>query len=105
MALALRMLAASTVVAITVVAAHAQQAQRISEQEAETIAREAYIYLYPLITMDVTRRQLTNIEAGKMTGRGPMNTFVHFREFPDANLRVVVRPNFDTLYSSGWLDR
>jgi hypothetical protein len=104
MTLALRTLAASTVVAITVVAGHAQQAQRISEQEAETIAREAYIYLYPLITMDVSRRQLTNIEAGKMTGRGPMNTFAHIREFPDANFREVVRPNFDTLYSSGWLD-
>ena len=54
--------------------------------------------------MDVSRRQLTNIEAGKMAGRGPMNTFTHFREFPDASFREVVRPNFDTLYSSGWLD-
>src|SRR5262245_9420742 len=81
-----------------------QQSQRISPQEAESIATEAYIYLYPLITMDVTRRQLTNIEPGKMTGRGPMNTFTHVREFPDANFRDVVRPNFDTLYSSGWLD-
>ena len=98
--LALRTLAASTVVAITIVAAHAQQPQRISPQEAETIATEAYVYLYPLITMDVSRRQLTNIEAGKMTGRGPMNTFTHIREFPDANFREVVRPNFDTLYSS-----
>jgi hypothetical protein len=98
------MLAALTVAATTIGAAHAQQAQRTSAQEAEAIATEAYIYLYPLITMDVTRRQLTNIEAGKMTGRGPMNTFVNIREFPDATLRIVVRPNFDTLYSSGWLD-
>ena len=104
MTLALRTLAALTVIAITVFAAHAQQPQRVSQQEAETIAAEAFIYLYPLVTMDVSRRQLTNIEAGKMTGRGPMNSFSHIREFPDANFREVVRPNFDTLYSSGWLD-
>jgi len=79
-------------------------AEEISAEEATTIAREAYIYLYPLITMDVTRRQLTNIEPGKMMGRGPMNTYSHMREYPPAEYREVVRPNFDTLYSSAWLD-
>ncbi|HSE65670.1 MAG TPA: DUF1254 domain-containing protein, partial [Gemmatimonadales bacterium] len=72
--------------------------------ELGTIAQEAYIYLYPLVTMDLTRRQLTNIESGRMPGRGPMNTFAHIRTFPDADFRVVVRPNFDTLYSTAWLD-
>ncbi len=79
-------------------------AEPISAPEAAEIAEEAFIYLYPLITMDVTRRQLTNIEAGKMPGRGPANTFVHMRAFPTADFREVVRPNFDTLYSSAWLD-
>jgi hypothetical protein len=102
--LALRSLAALALAAAATVAAYAQQPQRISEQEAEVIAQEAFIYLYPLVTMDASRRQLTNIEAGKMTGRGPANTFVNIRAFPDANFREVVRPNFDTLYSSGWLD-
>ena len=68
------------------------------------IAQEAYIYLYPLVTMDLSRRQLTNIESGRMPGRGPMNTFAHIRAFPTAEFREVVRPNFDTLYSSAWLD-
>jgi hypothetical protein len=72
--------------------------------EAYQIAMEAYVYCYPLVMMDVTRRQLTNIEAGKMVGRGPMNTFTHIGAFPKAEFREVVRPNFDTLYSSGWLD-
>lgn len=76
----------------------------LTPEETRAIAEEAYIYFYPLVSMDVTRRQLTNIEADKMTGRGPMNTFSHVRAFPDANFREVVRPNFDTLYSSGWLD-
>ena len=79
-------------------------ARTLDEQTARLIGVEAYIYLYPLVTMDVTRRQLTNIQAGEMPGRGPMNTVSHIREFPAADFRVVVRPNFDTLYSSAWLD-
>src|SRR5512142_961507 len=73
-------------------------------EEAYQIGMEAYVYLYPLITMDLTRRQMTNIESGKMIGRGPMNTFSHMPAYPPVDLKVVVRPNFDTLYSSGWLD-
>jgi hypothetical protein len=65
---------------------------------------EAYVYFYPLLTMDVTRRQLTNIEASKMVGRGPANTFSHMRAYPTAEFKEVVRPNFDTLYSVAWLD-
>ena len=45
----------------------------ITEQEARAIATDAYIYFYPLVTMDVTRKQLTNMEPGKGIG-GPMNT-------------------------------
>jgi hypothetical protein len=47
---------------------------------------------------------MTNSEAGKVIARGPMNTFTHVRAFPPADFRDVVRPNFDTLYSAGWLD-
>jgi hypothetical protein len=75
----------------------------MTEQDAHTIAVSAYLYFYPLVTMDVTRKQLTNVArpAGLAT---PMNTFVSLPEFPTADMRVVVRPNFDTLYSSAWLD-
>ena len=54
--------------------------------------------------MDVTRRVMTNVPPGKIPGMGAMGVFHHMRAFPDANFKAVVRPNFDTLYSSAWLD-
>ncbi|WP_030988745.1 DUF1254 domain-containing protein [Streptomyces sp. NRRL WC-3744] len=69
-----------------------------------TLSREAYIYLYPLVTMDVTREQCVSVPAGVKPGLGPPNQFHHIREFPPADFRLVVRPNFDTLYSAAWLD-
>jgi hypothetical protein len=47
----------------------------ITEQEAHAIGVNAYLYFYPLLTMDLTRRQSTNIEPGKEIGKGSMNTF------------------------------
>ena len=76
----------------------------VSEQEAFEIGVEAYQYFYPLISMDITRRVTTNVEAGVKPGLGPMNAFHHFRAYPTAEFREVVRPNFDTLYSVAWLD-
>ncbi|MGB6909200.1 MAG: DUF1254 domain-containing protein [Methyloceanibacter sp.] len=80
------------------------EAAAITEDEAHAIGVEAYLYFYSLITMDVTRKQLTNMEPGPGSLGGPMNRFSNIPEFPAADMRVVVRPNFDTLYSSGWLD-
>jgi hypothetical protein len=54
--------------------------------------------------MDVTRKQFTNLEPGKMPGRGPMNMFNNVPTYPPADDRGVVRPNFDTLYSIAYLD-
>jgi hypothetical protein len=65
---------------------------------------EAYLYLYPLVTMEISRRQMTNIAAAQTPGRAPMGQFAHVPAFPAADFRIVVRPNFDTLYSSVWLD-
>jgi hypothetical protein len=84
-------------------AANAQSAP-ISEQEAHALGVDAYLYFYPLVTMDLTRRQMTNAPAGKEMGVGPPNTFHHVAEYPSATDKVVVRPNFDTLYSVAWLD-
>jgi hypothetical protein len=80
------------------------QAQALTPEEAQSIATDAYIYFYPLISMDITRKQSTNIEPGKEFAKGPMNTFVNVPAFPPGDLKIVVRVNFDTLYSVAWLD-
>ena len=82
----------------------AQAQQSATEQEAYAIGVDAYLYFYSLITMDITRKQSVNVEPGKEFGKGPMNMFVSVPEYPPANLKVVVRINFDTLYSIAWLD-
>lgn len=75
------------------------------DQEAYEIGLEAYIYFYPLVTMDITLKQMTNFEKPGESGvGGPMNTFAHSRIFPPTEFKTVVRPNFDTLYSSAWLN-
>jgi hypothetical protein len=69
-----------------------------------TLSYEAAVYFYPLVTMDITRLQSVNTPAGTKPAFGPPNEFHHMRAFPTAEFRAVVRPNFDTLYSSAWLD-
>ncbi|GAA4143548.1 DUF1254 domain-containing protein [Leifsonia shinshuensis] len=76
----------------------------LSPDEVAARAAEAYTYFYPLVTMDVTRSVFTRPGDSASIGRGPTNTLAHARAFPDAGFRAVVAPNFDTLYSSAWLD-
>ena len=42
----------------------------VTEQEAHAIGVDAYLYFYSLVTMDVTRKQFTNIEPGKEFAKG-----------------------------------
>jgi hypothetical protein len=78
-------------------------AESVSPEEAHAIGVDAYLYFYPLITMDLTRKQLTNVEHTEGF-QAPMNSFANIPAYPTADMKAVVRPNFDTLYSSGWLD-
>ncbi|HKQ76770.1 MAG TPA: DUF1254 domain-containing protein [Blastocatellia bacterium] len=77
--------------------------QIVSAGEASQIAVEAYVFGYPLVLMDVTRRVMTAVpKAG--ASKSPINQFLHIREFPDYTMTDVVSPNADTLYSTAWLD-
>ncbi|MBO3707201.1 MAG: DUF1254 domain-containing protein [Candidatus Accumulibacter sp.] len=73
------------------------------EAEARVIAIESYVYAYPLVTMEMTRRIMTNVEAPQGS-RAPMGHFVRMRSYPDASYRDVTAPNADTLYTTTWID-
>jgi hypothetical protein len=75
----------------------------LSEADAMAIATEAYIYGYPLITMEMTRRVMTNVVKPEGT-HGPMGQFVKMREYPTAAFKDITAPNADTLYTVAWVD-
>ena len=97
-------LGATLALLLAPVFASTAMAGAITEEEAHAIGVDAYLYFYSPVTMDLTRKQLTNQEPTPGGIGGPMNRFANVGAFPTADMRVVVRPNFDTLYSSGWLD-
>ncbi len=73
------------------------------EAEARVIAVESYVYAYPLVTMEMTRRIMTNV-ASPEANRSPMGQFLRKRSYPDAAYRDVTAPNADTLYTTTWID-
>ena len=67
------------------------------------VAQDAYIYGYPLVTMEYTRRIITNV-ASPEGNRAPMGQFIKSRQYPDASFRDVTAPNADTLYTAAFID-
>ncbi len=76
---------------------------RLTPQQAQQLARDAYVFGYPLVTMEMTRRQLTNVDKPSEKA-APMGQFANMRKYPTADFREVTAPNADTLYSSAFLD-
>jgi hypothetical protein len=68
------------------------------------VAANAYLYAYPLILMELTRRIATNVADTRQFSKAPMNQFANVPAFPDATYTDIVRPNQDTLYSLMWFD-
>jgi hypothetical protein len=67
------------------------------------LAIEAYTFGYPLVTMEMTRRVITNVP--EVTGlKGPMGQIIPAREYPNASFRDVTAPNADTLYTMAFFD-
>ncbi|WP_332682175.1 DUF1254 domain-containing protein [Bosea sp. (in: a-proteobacteria)] len=90
----------SAICAGTLVWTQAALAQpSLPADEAREIARDAFIYAYPLVLSGVTFDVGKNVKEPIGTS-APLNQFGHMRQFPDAYFTIVVRPNADTLYSS-----
>ena len=70
-----------------------------AKDDTHEIARQAFIYAYPLILSEITQLIGKNVvEPSAMSA--PTNQLGHIRAFPDPSFTLVVRPNADTLYSS-----
>ncbi|MCD9085714.1 DUF1254 domain-containing protein [Stenotrophomonas sp. SY1] len=80
-------------------------AASLSEQEAYAIAKDAYVYAYPAMLTYATVRKLSNFAEPKVGDAfGPPNQFHHALAYPNAEDRIVIRTNVDTLYSAAVLD-
>ncbi len=72
-------------------------------EETVSDAVDAYIYGFPLVLMDMTRKQVTNVASPEAT-RAPMGQFIRMRTYPTSAYRDVPGANTDTLYTMVWLD-
>ena len=70
---------------------------------AQSLLEQAYLYAFPLVLMDATRKVSTNTETPNST-RAPINQFIHAEKLADAASRAVVTPNVDTIYTQAFLD-
>jgi len=78
-------------------------ANQAGVEQAVRDAIDVYIYGYPLVTMDMTRKFLTNY-ATVEGSRGPMGQLIKLRTYPAVDDHAVTAPNADTLYTTVWLD-
>jgi hypothetical protein len=67
------------------------------------LATDAYVFGYPLVTMEMTRRVITNVAAPVGT-KAPMGQIIKLREYPNSSFRDVTAPNADTLYTTAFFD-
>jgi hypothetical protein len=94
---------AATILPIRSCPALAQADQKLTPDEARTLARDAWVFGMPLVYIEKQIDTLTYVT--KPEGHfAPINQFAHYRELPDASNRTVVGLNVDTLYSFGQLD-
>ncbi len=94
---------AGVIIIMAFTAHNVAKAEKLGKEEALEIATDAYIYGYSLITTEVTRVQMTNVDKVEEL-RAPMGQFINVKRYPPADYRGVSAPNADTLYSLAWID-
>lgn len=80
----------------------------ITEEEAVEMVMDAYIYAFPLLLMNATRENFTNVAfvTGEDTTkpRAPINQWSRSLTFADASFSDVVGVNTDTLNARSYMD-
>jgi len=80
-----------------------QASTEVAPDEARAIAKDAYIYAFPM--MESYRTMYVQAVDRTAPGyRGPFNELTHMTELLGPEFEDVVRPNNDTMYSFAWLD-
>ncbi len=72
-------------------------------EQAVADAVDVYVYGYSLVTMDMTRRQMTNVAVADAM-HAPVGQLIRARNYPPADYHAVTAPNADTLYTTAWID-
>lgn len=83
------------------IAAPALTPAAAATESAREAAMEGYLYFYPLLTLDLTRRQFTHPSQSEQGA--PANAFLHTRTLPSPG-SATPWANPDMLRSSAWLD-
>ena len=75
----------------------------ITPDEVTAIAKEAYIYAFPMME-NYRTMYVQAIDRSAPGYSAPFNEFAHKTELLGPDFKDVVRPNNDTMYSLAWLD-
>jgi hypothetical protein len=77
----------------------------VREELAYILGLMSYVYGYPLVIMDVTRKVLTAAPAPNSEGTAaPINQFAKMPQYVSPDFKNVVRISLNSLWSTGWLD-
>jgi hypothetical protein len=68
-----------------------------------TSVEDAYVYCFPLVVVDATMKKLTNTEE-PTNMMAPVNQLIVNDVLFTADMKAVVSPNVDNIYSSAFLD-
>lgn len=101
LALSLAALAGTVAPAAAAPARAALSPAAAATEAAHQAAMDGYLYFYPLVTMDLTRRQFTHPSQGAQGA--PSNAFLHVRTLPQPGA-ATPWANPDMLRSTGWVD-
>ena len=62
----------------------AAEADPRSAEEIRNLARDAYLYAYPIVSIDLAIRQATNVPDAKSKPlKAPLNQFANVRAYPE----------------------
>lgn len=84
-------------------AAAKAESKPVTVDEARAIAKEAYIYAFPMME-NYRTMYVQAVDRGAPSYAAPFNQLLHKTKLLGPEFKDVVRPNNDTLYSMAWLD-